>query len=67
VKRQTFGGGLGAWVSERQQLNEDVQMGLEALLGADLAGLDGLAQRLVVALVLLGVGVGELEDRAVEA
>src|SRR5215468_5461648 len=35
-------------------------------LGSDPPGLDRLHERLVVALVLLCVGPGELEDRAVE-
>ena len=41
--------------------------GLEALLGGDPPGLDGVSEGLVVTLVLLGVGVGELDERAIEA
>jgi hypothetical protein len=40
--------------------------GLDALLGGDLAGGDGLGQPLVIALGLVGVGGREAGDRLVE-
>jgi hypothetical protein len=39
---------------------------LIAVLGVDSAGLDGLSEGLVVAVVLFGVGLGEGKDRSVE-
>ena len=39
---------------------------LAAVLGVDLAGLDGPREGLVVAVVLFGVSLGEGQDRSVE-